>query len=162
MYYLFFQIWLWLMLAFFLGWFAHWFICCRGKEEVETTKIAGLSVSESSTQVEPPATAPNIETVTISDDWKPKGFMSRPETVDDLKRIKGVGAVLEQTLNELGIYQFDQIADWSNENTAWIENFLAFPGRIEREDWINQARTLGKGETTEFAKRVDKGDVDYS
>jgi len=89
------------------------------------------------------------------------GFASRPDQVDDLKRIKGIGAVIEETLHGLGIYQFRQISDWSSDNTAWVENFLSFPGRIAREDWIEQARTLAVGGTTDFAKRVDKGDVNY-
>ncbi len=41
-------------------------------------------------------------------------------------------------------------------------NRLAFPGRIEREDWVKQAKVLAKGGTTAFAKRVDKGEVESS
>ncbi len=157
MYYLFIQIWIWLAIAFALGWIAHWFFCCRGKDE-ETSLDAALSAS-SKTSVENVIESP-AEPV-IQESWKPMGFSSAPDSVDDLKRIKGVGSVIEQTLNGLGIYQFAQIAEWTHDNVSWVENFLAFPGRIQREDWINQAQALGRGETTEFAKRVDKGDVDY-
>lgn len=97
----------------------------------------------------------------VQDDWKPQGFASIPADADDLKRIKGIGSVIEKTLNELGIYQFKQISQWSNENIQWVESFIAFPGRIDRENWIEQSRTLSAGGTTEFAKRVDKGDLDY-
>jgi len=157
MYYLFIQIWIWLVAAFILGWLAHWFLCCRGKDE-ETSLEAALSASETSSntnKVEAPA-----EPV-IQESWKPMGFSSAPDSVDDLKRIKGIGAVIEETLNKLGIYQFSQISEWTQDNISWVENFLAFPGRIQREDWIDQAKALGRGETTEFAARVDKGDVDY-
>ncbi len=99
--------------------------------------------------------------ISISNDWRPMGFSSAPESVDDIKRIKGIGAVIEKTLNELGIYQFSQIAEWTEDNISWVENSLAFPGRIARENWIEQARTLADGGTTDFAKRVDKGDVEY-
>lgn len=92
---------------------------------------------------------------------KPQVFIDAPEQIDDLKRIKGIGGVLEKTLNELGVYQFGQIASWDDENAAWVDNFLSFSGRIDREDWIGQAKTLSNGGTTEFAAKVDKGDVGY-
>ena len=81
---------------------------------------------------------------------------------DDLKRIKGIGPKNEEALNDLGIFTFAQIAAWSPENVDWVEERLDFPGRIEREDWINQARQLADGEETDFSKRVDAGDVPSS
>ena len=68
----------------------------------------------------------------------------------------------EDALNELGIYTFKQIAEWTPENVDWVEDFMSFPGRIEREDWIAQAKTLAEGGETEFSKRVDAGDVPSS
>lgn len=85
-----------------------------------------------------------------------------PAIQDDLKRIKGVGPKNEDALNELGIYTFKQIAEWAPENVDWVEDFMSFPGRIEREDWIAQAKTLAEGGETEFSKRVDTGDVPSS
>jgi NADH-quinone oxidoreductase subunit E len=65
---------------------------------------------------------------------------------DDLKKIKGVGPKLEGTLNGLGIYHFDQIAAWTESEVAWVDERLKFKGRIERDGWIGQAKTLmGKG-----------------
>ena len=84
---------------------------------------------------------------------------AREGGADDLKRIKGVGPKLEQTLNELGFYHFDQIAKWTEAEIAWVDNRLKFKGRITRDDWIGQATQLASGEDTEFSKRVDKGDV---
>lgn len=160
MVWLFFQIWVWLLAAFVLGWLAHWFLCCRGKNEASIAAGAPVtavvqSVDEDVSEAE--ANAP----IAVDDSWKPMGFASRPDDVDDLKRIKGVGGVIEKTLHELGIYQFRQVAEWTPDNIAWVENFLSFPGRIGREDWIEQSKTLAVGGTTEFAKRVDKGDVEY-
>ncbi|MEO1305156.1 MAG: NADH-quinone oxidoreductase subunit NuoE [Pseudomonadota bacterium] len=63
---------------------------------------------------------------------------------DDLKRIKGIGPVNEKALNELGIYKFAQIAAWTPANVDWVEDFMSFPGRIEREDWIAQAKDLAE------------------
>ncbi len=73
---------------------------------------------------------------------------------DDLKMLKGVGPKLEETLNELGFFHFDQIAAWTSEHVAWVDARLKFKGRIERDGWIEQAAKLAAGEETEFAKRA--------
>jgi len=69
---------------------------------------------------------------------------AREEGKDDLQRIKGVGTVLEGVLNETGIYHFDQIANLSKEEIKWLDNSMAFPGRIERENWVSQAKELAE------------------
>ncbi|WP_170343781.1 NADH-quinone oxidoreductase subunit E [Ruegeria atlantica] len=79
---------------------------------------------------------------------------ARDGKADDLKLLKGVGPKLEQTLNELGFYHYDQIAAWTPEQVAWVDARLKFKGRIERDDWIEQAAKLAAGEETEFAKRA--------
>ncbi len=66
----------------------------------------------------------------------------RDGNTDDLKRIKGIGPQNEARLNALGIYHFAQIADWTVDEARWVGTYLAFPGRIEREKWIEQARAL--------------------
>ncbi|MEP1572181.1 NADH-quinone oxidoreductase subunit E [Roseibium album] len=78
---------------------------------------------------------------------------------DDLKKLKGVGPKLEATLHELGFYHFDQVANWGPAEVAWVDSRLKFKGRIERDGWIEQARTLAAGEDTEFSKRVEAGEV---
>ena len=93
---------------------------------------------------------------------KPEPVQIAEGDADDLKRIKGIGPKNEDQLNELGIYTFAQIASWTPENVDWGEDFLSFPGRSEREDWIAQAKTLGAGAETEFSKRVDAGEVESS
>lgn len=116
-----------------------------------------------------PAPAPEKKTTLITDSKPTPKAEDKPETVDvaageedDLKRIKGIGPVNEKALNELGIFKFSQIAAWTSANVDWVEDFMSFPGRIEREDWIAQAKTLAEGEDTEFSKRVDAGEVDSS
>ena len=81
---------------------------------------------------------------------------------DNLTRIKGVGIKIEETLNDIGIYHFDQIAAWDAENIAWADSTLGFPGRAKRENWVEQAKALDAGEETEFSKRVDAGKVSSS
>ncbi len=85
---------------------------------------------------------------------------ARGGKADDLKQIKGVGPKLEQQLNELGFYHFDQIAAWSADEVAWVDaNLKGFKGRVSRDNWTQQAKTLAAGGTTEFSKRVKDGDV---
>ncbi|WP_027258417.1 MULTISPECIES: NADH-quinone oxidoreductase subunit E [Leisingera] len=79
---------------------------------------------------------------------------ARGGLADDLKLLKGVGPKLEQTLNELGFFHFDQIADWTEAEAAWVDARLKFKGRIERDGWIEQAKRLQVGDETEFAKRA--------
>ena len=94
---------------------------------------------------------------------RPDGLeAARGGTADDLKRIKGIGKVNEGKLNELGIWHFDQIAVWNRSEVRWVGTYLSFAGRIDREDWIGQAKVLAAGGETEFAKRVDAGEVSTS
>lgn len=76
---------------------------------------------------------------------------SKPETLtaprngaaDDLKQLKGVGPKLEDALNAAGIFHFDQVAAWSADEVAWVEeNIEGVRGRVTRDDWVEQARTL--------------------
>ncbi|WP_421723688.1 30S ribosomal protein S2 [Bauldia sp.] len=61
---------------------------------------------------------------------------------DDLKKITGIGPALEQKLHKLGITKLDQVANFSDEDIERVDNALDFKGRIQRDDWIGQARTL--------------------
>lgn len=95
--------------------------------------------------------------VASSDPDKPERLTApRDGTADDLKKVKGIGPANEKKLNSFGIYHFDQIANWSAGQAEWIGKELSFPGRIEREDWIEQAKVLASGGDTEFSKRSDK------
>jgi len=74
-----------------------------------------------------------------------KGFvkLDGPDgEADDLKNISGVGPVIEKKLNELGIYHFKQIAALTNDQALAIDEAIAFKGRIERDDWLGQAKKL--------------------
>ncbi|WP_170331452.1 NADH-quinone oxidoreductase subunit NuoE [Ruegeria arenilitoris] len=111
----------------------------------ETPKPAVKQAAEAKAKPEPEeAKEDQPETLTEARDGKP----------DDLKMLKGVGPKLEETLNELGFYHFDQIAAWTPEQVAWVDARLKFKGRIERDGWIEQAAKLAAGEETEFAKRA--------
>ena len=98
----------------------------------------------------------------VSDDMKPNLLSGPDGDADDFKRIKGVGQVLEQALHELGIYHYYQLATLTFNNVRWIEHQIGFPGRVQREDWIAQARDLARGNVTEYSSRFDKGKTPYS
>ncbi|MBU0583656.1 MAG: ATP-binding cassette domain-containing protein [Alphaproteobacteria bacterium] len=80
---------------------------------------------------------------------KPARKLSGPRggTADKLTLIKGIGPVNERKLNQHGIYHFDQIAAWTKADIAAVEAYLAFDGRIAREDWIGQAKKLAKAQS---------------
>jgi predicted flap endonuclease-1-like 5' DNA nuclease len=61
---------------------------------------------------------------------------------DDLKFISGVGPKIERTLNDLGIFHYDQIARWTDPQVDWINAYLKFPGRMMRDGWVEQAKAL--------------------
>ena len=70
----------------------------------------------------------------------------RDGKADDLKKIKGVGPKLEAALNDMGYYHFDQIAAWSPDEVAWVdENLIQFKGRVTRDNWVPQAKALAEG-----------------
>ena len=66
----------------------------------------------------------------------------RPCGEDDLTLIKEVGNEEKIALNDLGIFHFDQIANWSDRNAEWVDNFLNLEGRIEIEQWVKQAQEI--------------------
>jgi len=61
---------------------------------------------------------------------------------DDLKKISGVGPVIEKKLHALGITQYEQIAAFTADDIAKVDDALSFKGRIERDDWLAQAKKL--------------------
>ena len=85
--------------------------------------------------------------------------MERPEVVDDLKLISGVGPKIEATLHELGIFTYKQVAAWKKAEREWVDGYLSFHGRIEREDWVKQAKALAKGGVEEYIKVFGKKPV---
>lgn len=69
---------------------------------------------------------------------KPRGGQA-----DDLKRISGIGPKLEATLNDMGVFHFDQIASWGPDEVAWVDQAVTgFKGRASRDDWVAQAKDL--------------------
>lgn len=82
------------------------------------------------------------------------GSNQAPDEVDDLKKVRGIGVLIEKKLNAMGVFSYEQIANWSAGDVERVSSALDFKGRIEREGWIQQARILASGGQTEFSKRL--------
>ena len=79
-------------------------------------------------------------TAEAADEFMPTLLKKAKGEADDLTLIKGIGEKLSRVLNELGVWHFDQIASWTPENIAWVDEKLAFKGRVQREAWVEQAQ----------------------
>ena len=90
------------------------------------------------------------------DDTNRPGGIDKPDRPDDLKLISGVGPKIEGILNSLGIYTYAQIAAWQKPEREWVDGYLKFRGRIEREDWVKQAEALAKGGEAEYIRVFGK------
>ena len=69
-------------------------------------------------------------------------FATRPGRVDDLSDVDGISGPTEHDLNRIGIYQFEQIANWTADNVNAFNDLLGLDGRIDRDQWVEQARRL--------------------
>jgi NADH-quinone oxidoreductase subunit E len=78
--------------------------------------------------------------------------IDRPANPDDLKLISGIGPKIEGVLHSLGIFTFAQVASWTGGERDWVDSYLNFRGRIERDQWARQAEALAKGGVAEYAR----------
>ena len=90
--------------------------------------------------------APKAEAKTETKAAAPAKEAAKAEGGDDLKKLSGVGPVLEQKLLDAGVTSYAQIAAWTEADIAEFDEKLSFKGRIEREGWVDQAKELAKGE----------------
>jgi NADH-quinone oxidoreductase subunit E len=101
------------------------------------------------------AAAPAAAKPSLEDKNRPAGI-EKPAAPDDLKLISGVGPKIEAILNELGIFTFAQVGAWKKAEREWVDGYLNFKGRIERDDWVKQAKALAKGGEAEYIKVFGK------
>ncbi|MEP0522294.1 MAG: hypothetical protein ABJO09_15755 [Hyphomicrobiales bacterium] len=128
-----------------------------------TSEAAKATTASKPEKTSKPAKAKPAKPAKKAESNKPERLKGpRDGEADDLKKIKGVGKKIEEKLNGFGIYHFDQIGNWTDDQVKWIGGELAFAGRIERENWIEQAKVLASGGDTEFSRRVEKGKVSSS
>ncbi|WP_377288313.1 NADH-quinone oxidoreductase subunit NuoE [Rhizobium sp. SG2393] len=113
------------------------------------------SAENAKTPVEPAEVNHATVKPSLDDAARPAGI-ERPATVDDLQLISGVGPKIEQTLHDLGIFTYAQIAKWTKAESEWVDGYLNFKGRIERDDWIRQADALATGGEAEYIRVFGK------
>lgn len=103
----------------------------------------------------PPAATEAVRTVETRQGGDPIAAARRPDDKanllteaafgreDDLERVNGIGPMLAELLNEIGVFYFWQIAEWGPAEIKWVDDKLEhFKGRIERDDWVGQAKLL--------------------
>jgi NADH-quinone oxidoreductase subunit E len=83
-------------------------------------------------------------------------FVTPTGAPDDLKWISGVGPVLEQRLNALGITRWSQVAGLTAEEIVKVEGALSFKGRVARDNWLAQAEALARGGEAEYIRVFGK------
>ena len=104
------------------------------QEHAERLRNAAGVKSESATPIDP-----QILSIGAADAISSETIFS--ERRDDLKVINGIGEVLEQKLNELGVYTYDQIMSWGDLDIEGYARQLLWD-RIEADEWVLQARQL--------------------
>ncbi|MES2540822.1 MAG: NADH:ubiquinone oxidoreductase [Pseudomonadota bacterium] len=79
----------------------------------------------------------------------------RAGKADNLKEIEGIGPAMEKLVNEMGFFHFDQIAQWSEADVAWVDaNMKNFKGRITRDRWVAQAKIIVNEGLEAFRERA--------
>lgn len=114
-----------------------------GSVAASAATVAAVSSNKKST-TKPKAgkPAPKSAAAKPKDARPPK--VKKPAKPDDLKLISGIGPKLEGVLNGLGIYKFEQISKWKKAERDWVDGYLNFKGRIDRDNWVAQAKKLAK------------------
>jgi NADH-quinone oxidoreductase subunit E len=146
----------------------------RGDEEERSKTAKARELASRVVTVEPPPTEPGPDPGQVAPSRIPERRSELPQqngnggappkglpaprggSPDLLQRISGVGPKIEGMLHDLGIFHFDQIADWSEEQERWVDGHLKFKGRIGRDEWVKQARLLADGKEEEFASLYGK------
>ena len=117
--------------------------------EVEITGIGGKAPAKkaSSKKTAAPKKVTPKKAVVEKKPVAKKAATPKKETTgkDDLTKISGVGPVIVGKLEALGITTFKQIAAWKKADIEKFDAELNFKGRIDRDEWIKQAKELAKG-----------------
>lgn len=120
-------------------------VAAKPRKRADVSSDAAQKAADTVAKLIETAVEPAPTTTTTTGPSKPKS-MAKPDAVDDLKAISGVGPKLEQVLNKFGIWTYAQIAALDAGEIAWLDDELGFSGRIERDDWTGQARKLVSGQ----------------
>ncbi len=129
----------------------------NGRAKPSTARIGGdAKVAAKKPVAKKAQTTKPAKAAVKTDDKNRPAAVKKPAKPDDLKLISGVGPKLEDVLNGLGIYTYKQVASWKKAERDWVDNHLKFKGRIERDDWVKQAKALAKGGAEEYVRVFGK------
>ena len=128
-----------------------------GKASAEAPAADGTSASVKKTRtiIAPKANPAEVNPVAEKGGSAPL-FAAPAGTPDDLKLISGVGPVLEGRLNALGITKWSQVAAFTPDDIAKVEDSLNFRGRVSRDNWLAQAEALARGGEAEYIRVFGK------
>jgi large subunit ribosomal protein L21 len=112
--------------------------------ELEITAIGGKGTAKK-TAAKPAAAKAESKKEAPAKKAAAKTTAKAKSGADDLSKISGVGPVIVGKLEKLGITTFQQIADFTAEDIARIDEELYFKGRIERDEWVKQANEFLAG-----------------
>lgn len=129
-----------------------------GHDAVAAAPVAAAPVAAAPVAVAAVTEAPAA--AAVEGGSKPAALAApRDGVADDLKAIEGIGPALEKLCNEMGIYHFDQIANWGADEIAWMDgNLKGFKGRVTRDKWVAQAKLIGSVGMEEFQRRAKTND----
>ena len=111
-----------------------------GSLELGSCEVAAPAKAPAKAEAPAKEEAPSAEAEAPQD--MGRVFETAPDQVDDLKVISGVGPGIEEKLNGFGVYTYAQIAEWDAANVETFDTLLSFKGRIDRDNWIEQAKEL--------------------
>jgi NADH-quinone oxidoreductase subunit E len=112
--------------------------------EVAAPKKAAAPRKKAERIPDPPK--PVVKSAAREIDGRPELLKKPVGKADDLKLIWGVGPALEKMLNKMGIWHFDQVANWTAKELAWVDERLeGFKGRAKRDEWVKQSKKLATG-----------------
>ncbi len=156
------EILIWVMAVFFGGCAVGYAL--RSLTGTKEIVVAPVPVSETlppgPLPVEPVVQPSPPLGVALADPPVEPAHMSRPRGLakarggkpDRLQQINGIGPKNEKLLHHQGFFHFDQIAQWTPAEVAWIDDHLKFRGRIARDQWVRQASLLAEGKDDAFRK----------
>jgi predicted flap endonuclease-1-like 5' DNA nuclease len=122
----------------------------RLRKELDTARLAHANCESDITKMR--------EMLRTNEDEKLPLFLGAPQGIpDDLRLVKGIGDKLNTMLTSIGIFHFRQIANWDNSDIDQVDAKLEiFKGRIQRDDWVAQAKLLAAGKHDEFERIYGK------
>lgn len=117
-------------------------IAKSNKKSVKAAKPAAEKAAAPKTAAK--KAAPEAEAKAETKKAAPKKAAAKKTEADDLTQISGVGPVIVKKLHAEGVTTFAQIAAWTPEQVADMDEKLNFKGRIDRDEWLKQAADLAK------------------